>query len=387
MVMNYSLDKMLIQDFFSNVTSSEATASVLGGLFEQGIDRVVGTAKAFVNFDYDFIMSDMIELIDPTTLVIEVLEHVEIDDALLRRIQVLRRKGYRIALDDFEDDFFTYPVIPMADIIKYDIMITPLDTLHKEVKEAIAMKKILLAEKIESKEDYEKAKIMGFHLFQGYFFSKPRIVLRGSNAKKSFKAVYSQILNELKNKDFSFDKLTSIIESDVNLSYRLLCVISRKKDEKDGNSIKRALIRMGIKEIERWISVLMLQDSASDKPDEVYRLSLIRSKFGEYVAERSSYKQRKDEVSIMCLFSMLDVILDSTMQEALDGLALSQDIIEALVYGTGHFKPLCILLKSYESGNWQAVDKYAKKIQLNSDELTNAYLSAIEWTQGVMSIF
>ncbi len=372
---------------FSNASSASATAVVLGGLFEQGIDKVVGSAKAFVNFDYEFIMSDVIELIDPDTLVIEILETVKRDGHLLDRIQELHKKGYKIALDDFEEDFFTCPAVPMVDIIKYDIRITPLDTIQIEVKAANARNKILLAEKIETEEEYQKARAMGFKLFQGYFFSRPNIVAKGSKTKRTSKAVYTQILTELKKDNFSYDKITEIIETDVNLSYRVLYAISHKQEASKYSSIKKALVRMGLLEIERWISVLMLQNMSGDKPDEVFRLSLVRSKFCEYVAERSSLRQRKDEASMTCLFSMIDVLLDCSMEEALKELAISKDIIDVLVYGTGVFKPLCMLLQSYEKGDWSEVDRYAKEIKVDTESLIDGYLSAIEWASGIMDAY
>lgn len=372
---------------FSNASSSSATAVVIGGLFEQGIDKIVGNNKAFVNFDYDFIMSDLIELIDPSTLVIEILETVIIDEALINRIKSLRKKGYTIALDDFVEDYFNFPAIEVADIIKYDIMATPLDTIGLEVQDALNKKKILLAEKIETEEEYIKAKAMGFSLFQGFFFSRPNIVKNKMSAKKTSKAIYTNIIKELKKENFSYERITNIIESDVNLSYRLLYSISHKNEKNKYSSIKIALVRMGLLEIERWIRLLMLQDIAGDKPDEIFRLSLIRSKFGEYVAERSILADRKDEISMMCLFSMLDVLLDSTMQEALEGLDISMDIYEAFLFNTGKLKPICALLRAYESADWKMVDFYAEKIVNKPIDLTEGYLKAIKWASDIMDIY
>lgn len=371
---------------FSNATSLSATAVVFGGLFEQGIDRIVGKEKAFVNFDYEFIMSDMIELINPETLVIEVLETVKFDPVLLTRIQELRSKGYKIALDDFEEDYFGCPAVSMSDIIKYDILATPLNTLYAEVRDAISKNRVLLAEKVETEEEYRKAKRMGFQLFQGYFFSKPKIVPDTLRTKRSPKTVYIQLLRELKKDDFSYDKISRFIESDVNLSYRLLCIISHKK-ENQYDSIRNALVHMGRNEIERWISVVMLQNVAADKPDELFKLSLLRSKFGEYIAAHSSFKGRKDEVAMMFLFSLLDVILDSSMKEALQHLAISTDITDALINNTGVFKPFCMLMKSYESGDWNEVEKYAAEINVSSESLTNGYISAIGWTTQIMYFY
>ena len=151
---------------YDGFSSKQASASVLGGLFENGINHIVDDKYAFVNFDEEFIFSDSIELISPKQLVIEVLENVVIDDALVGRVKDLKKKGYKIALDDFNSDPNSYLLTPDSNIIKYDINATPLNTITESVKAALAGKKVLLAEKIETEEQFIQAKKMGFHLFQ-----------------------------------------------------------------------------------------------------------------------------------------------------------------------------------------------------------------------------
>lgn len=369
---------------FSGTTAEAATAVVLGGLFEQGIEKIVGSAKAFVNFDYNFLMSSMVELVDPDTLVIEMLENVSVDNRLLKRIRILSRKGYHLALDDFEEEVSSFPVVDLASIIKYDIQKTPLNSIKVDVRQAIAKGKILLAEKVESEEEYQLAKKMGFQLFQGYFFSKPKIISKTSQAKKSPTIVYTRILNELKKDRFSYDRIADMITQDVNLSYRLLYALSNTKKSTRYTSIRKALVLMGAKEIELWICVLMLQDISVSKPDEVFRMSLIRHKLGEYIAERSSFRECKDEISIVCLFSMLDIILETEMEEALEGLAVSEDVHEALVHGTGKFQSVCQLVEAYEHGDWETVTNLSYEIKMDTDELSKGYFRAIHWTNLLM---
>ena len=370
---------------FGNTASAAATANVLGALLEQGIDQVVGRARAFINFDYEFIMSDVMELINPKILVIEVLETVKPDEDLTNRLNKLRQIGYKIALDDFMEKYSSYPIVPIADIIKYDVMATPLDTIEQDVKEALSQNKLLLAEKIETKEVFQKAVEMGFHLFQGYFFSKPHIV-GGASVKKSSAAIYSRILNELKKPEPSYDVIVGIIESDASLAYRAMRLISNKQENVIA-SLKRVLLRMGLKELERWINVLMLQELSTDKPDELMKLSLIRSKFGEFVAANSSYRKRKAEVSMMCLFSLLDAILDKPMSEALTNVMISSDVVQALVYGDGSLEPICKLLSAYERGDWDKVGEAAVEIRINPELLFQGYMEAIQWSARIFSLF
>lgn len=368
---------------YTGTSSMSSTAQVLGNLYEQGIETIVGSGRAFVNFDYDFIFSDAIELINPKTLVIEILETVEIDQLLVRRLKQLKTKGFMIALDDFEIEESKYPLLPLADIIKWDIMATPLNTIQEIVTWAKEEKKIILAEKVETEDEFLEAKAMGFDLFQGFFFSKPKIVGRQGNVE-SCKAHYSMILNELRNEEPSFNKIARIIETDVNLSYRLIRVSSQRKDEELISSISKALVRMGLKRLKRWINVLMLQDLSQDKPSELMRVSLVRSKFAEFLALNSrGFKMRKDEISMAGLFSMLDTMLGSSMEDALEGMAVSEDVFSALVYKEGDFKPVLHLVYYYEKGEWPKVRQYGELIGIDEEKITKGYLQSLKWASKV----
>ena len=171
---------------FGNVSAKKATAQVLGGLFE------LDGKKAFVNFDYDFLLTDSIELIDSDKLIIEVLEGVKADNLIIDRLIDLKEKGYKIALDDFQRNSDNLELVPISNIIKYDIIATPLETIAFEVQNEIKQGKTVIAEKIETIEEYQKAKDIGFHLFQGYFFEKPNIIVETNN-KKSIKLNYLKI--------------------------------------------------------------------------------------------------------------------------------------------------------------------------------------------------
>lgn len=256
---------------FDGVSSSNATASVIGGLFESGIDRIVDDKRAF--------------------------------------------------------------------IIKFDLMETPLESIVPIVKKALNQGKILLAEKVEDISVFEAAKALGFSLFQGYFFSKPQIV-SGRNHKSTTKAQYASIISELKKEEPSYQALAEIIEKDVNLAYRVMRIISARAGDDLVYSIKRALTYMGLKEIERWISILMIQDLGENKPKELITLSLVRTKFSEAIALHCRLKKIKHEASMMGLFSTLDAILDQNMADALSDISLPNSIKDTLIKHEGVLMPI-----------------------------------------------
>ena len=370
---------------FDGVSSSHATASVIGGLFEAGIDQIVDNKRAFINFDASFISSDLPELIESHRLIIEVLEDVTVDDILLDRIKELKRKGYRIALDDFVEDYDAYPLVPFADIIKYDLIATPLNTLKVEVIKAKKQNKMLLAEKIETETEFNQAKDMGFDLFQGYFFSKPSIIGKPSS-KSTTKAQYGRIISELKKEEPSYQLLAEIIEKDVNLAYRLMRIIITRSGDDLVYSIKRALTYLGLKEIERWINILMIQDLGENKPKELMILSLVRTKFAEMIAAKAKLNKLKYEASMMGLFSTIDAMLDQSMAVALEDVALPQSIIDSLVLNEGVLMPIYNLVIAYEKGDWDKAESLARKMNLSEDALFDAYMDAVNWSRDTVSL-
>lgn len=368
---------------FDGVSSMSATATVIGGLFESGIDSIVEDKYAFVNFDEKFIYSNAIELIDSHRLVVEMLEDVKVDEKLIVRLKDLKKKGYKIALDDFVEEYKEYPLVPIADIIKFDLIETPLEAIKKDVKLALSQNKILLAEKIETKEEFLRAKEMGFHLFQGYFFSKPSITSK-TPSKSTSKAQYFRIIKELKKQEVSFDNLAEMIQQDVNLSYRLVRAVSSRAGEDLIHSIKRALTYMGTKEIERWLNVLMLQDVGKEKPRELIKLSLIRTRFAESIALCSGFGKIKDEAAMMGLFSIIDAMLDQTMSEALKDIAISDSILEALIYNRGILYPIYELMLAYEKGDWAQAIEVSRDIKVDASILYQEYIEAIQWANKVL---
>ena len=367
---------------FGGVSSQKATATVIGGLFEEGISNIVENKYAFVNFDEHFIHSDSLELISPDQLIIEMLEDIKVDNRLIRRLEEIKDKGYKIALDDFVEDYDDYPLVSLARIIKFDLLETPLGTIEEDVKKALADRKVILAEKVESKEIFMQAKEMGFHLFQGYFFSRPSLISK-SNIRTSSRTQYTRMLWELKKEEPSYQILAGIIEKDVNLAYRFMKVISHRSKKTLIDSIKTGLTYMGLDEIERWVSILMLQDMGKDKPKELVVMSLVRTKFAEEISRHKGNGYMRHEASMMGLFSTLDAMLDRTMEEALEGIALTPSIKEALVEKKGKLYPIYRLLLAYERGDWIEVATIAVEEKIDPTILGEDYLESIKWANEV----
>ena len=368
---------------FGGVSSQGATAMVITGLFESGLENLIEDKIAFINFDEIFIHSEAVELIKPNRMIVEMLENIEVSNNLMERLTAIKAMGYSIALDDFAQTYQTYPLTPLADIIKYDIMVTPLDSIVDDVLTGLAQGKTLLAEKVETRDEFEKAKKMGFTLFQGYFFSKPRIAGRSFRATPT-QIQYLKLMTEIHADEPSFEQLAELIEQDVTLTYRLLRLASFRAGSELINSIKFALSYIGLREFERWISILMIHDLSKDKPTELIKISLIRTRFAESLAKRAGMSEQEHDAALMGLFSILDAILDQPMNVVLAGIALPQSILDVLIKQQGILLPIYELMLAYEKGDWLLVEAVAEALKIEEYYIYHDYREAIKWANSVI---
>lgn len=366
---------------FNDIESLQATASVIESLYESGIENIVGKKVAFINFDQKILESGLIELLDKSKVVIEILESTVIDEQFLSRLTGLSNAGFKIALDDVVDDKRTAELVNYAHIVKVDLSLVKLDEIKPLISKLLSSGKILLAEKVETESEFIMAKAMGFQLYQGYFFSKPKIIGHKNDNKSALKTQYIRILNELKQEEPSYTKIAEIIQQDASLTYRFLRIIGKRAIEDEIASIKRAMTFMGLKELERWIHVLLIQDLGGNKPKELMIMSLTRSKFSEFLAIHSQQYKHSQEATLMGLLSMIDVLQDVSMEEALKGIPLSSEIISALVRNEGELSLILRIVKAIEIANWNEVDLLGNWLKLPIKEIGHFYLSALKWAE------
>lgn len=232
-------------------------------------------------------------------------------------------------------------------------------------------------------DDFKKAREMGFHLFQGYFFSRPNIVGKTMENNIS-QSQYLLLLGEIKKREPSYNRLEEIISMDPEMSYRLLKIASMKSRGRPIESIKSALNYMGLREMEKWMSLLMIQDISMGKPLELLELSLIRNKFSGEVAKRGILSDYKHEANLMGLFSTIDGMLDKNMEDIVEELNISESVKLALTKNQGPLAPIKKLYESYESGRWSDTDKIGRELGLKNYQIIEQYLEAIEWSKSII---
>lgn len=347
-----------------------------------GIENITGGKKAFINFTDQLIKEEIATLFPSKDLVIEILETVQPCDDIMTSCSNLKKKGYMLALDDFVFSEEYLPLIAMADIIKVDFLTTP-PHLREAVVKSLKNRNIkFLAEKIETIEDFEMAKQLGYTLFQGYFFSKP-VILSVHDVSPS-KLNYLLLIQKANDSEFDFELIADIISRDISLTYKLLRLVNsaafgfrfRIK------SVRQALMILGMEEIRKWVSLIAIRGIGKDHPDEIITTSLVRARFLERLSVAyNNNTNNHDECFLTGLFSTLDVLMNRPMIEILKEIAITDDIVEALIHNGGQMGHAFSLILAYEKADWDRVTQLCGELGFDCGKVTDIYLEALGWSR------
>jgi EAL and modified HD-GYP domain-containing signal transduction protein len=368
-----------------NTSGNRATTSVLSSAFlTEGIDKISGFRPCFINFTSELLLQNLPAAFPKNQIVVEILEDVLPTPDIIAICKKLRDDGYTIALDDFVYNADLEPLIAIADIIKFDFLLTPVDTLHKTLYRLSRHKLKFLAEKIESYEEFVQANKLGFSYFQGYFFSKPeKIRIREIDSSK---INLVSLLAEVNKKTTTLKRIEAIITRDVALAYKLLRYINSSYFYrlKSIDSIAHAITYLGENELRRFIILVLISELASDKPVELVRLAVVRAKMAELLALETASRNNADEIFLLGLFSLLDALLDTTIDYICEQLSLSEPLQSALVNQSGPYAPFLDTVVSYEKRDKPACLAAVKKLNVAPGKLYPLYIEALEFTRAVL---
>jgi c-di-GMP-related signal transduction protein len=374
-----------LSNVFPDIDGDTATSQLLSNsFFSIGMNQLTSGKTAFINFPQSLLLKKIPMMFPSEKMMVEILEDVDPNEQVINACTDIAEAGYSLALDDFVFKNELQPLIELADIIKIDFMLTPIDEIQKMVNRLKGNNIKLLAEKIATYKEFEKALSMGFMYFQGYFFSKPEIISGKEIA--SSKITLLQIVGEANKKDCSFEKLEKLINRDVSISYKLLRYINSAffKRASEISTIKHAIVLLGEMEIKRFISMVATAELASDKPDELIRTSIIRARFCELLGMHSQNGVDISELFLMGLFSLIDAMLDNKMEDIMLTLPLSKNIKQALLEEKGGLADYLKLVSSYESADWKTFSSINSKININEKKIPESYQDAVKWADSYL---
>ena len=379
---NYLLNPLLLG------TAQFDGASQITGLEliqKMGIDTLSQGKEIFVPITNISIFADITEQCDaPYEKIVLLIDNtIPPIEMYVNRLKELKQQGYKLAIRKLAvSDFENYrEVLKLMDYVLLNNRKIAID------KAKIYFGKLfpnisLCAGNIDTMEDFERLKETGgYRFYEGKFYRVP--ITKGQTDVAPLKGNYIDLLNIVNSPDFELTTAADIISRDTALTIDLLKMVQPLAVNSEITSIRHAAAMLGQRELKKWINTAVANALYADKPNEVTRLSLLRAKFAENLAEAFGLKAQKDELFLMGLFSVLDVILEKPMAEALKVVHVAGEISNALIYRIGVLAPVYDFMLQYETANWAEVSRLMLLKNIDMNTVYEAYTSALKWYRTV----
>lgn len=380
---NFFLDPMML-----GTRQNDGAAAVEGLelIRTMGIETLSEDKEIFVPVSNISVFSDVENQCDaPHDRIVFLLDNtIPPVEMYVSRLKELKGMGYRLAIRKLAvSSFESYrEVLNLVDYVFLDNRKIAID------KARIYFSKLypnirLCAGGIDSMEVFEKLKAAGgYQLYEGNFYRVP--VTKGSHEVAPLKVNYIELLNVVNSENFELTKAADVIGRDTALTISLLKMVNRMTVNNGITTIRHAAAMLGQRELRKWINTAVVNQMYADKPSEITRLSLLRAKFAENLGPVFGLKDKTEELFLMGLFSVLDVILEKTMEEALQMVMVTGEVRDALLNGTGRLAPVMNLLRQYENANWQEVSRLLLLDKRDVEPVNQAYMKSLEWYRDLM---
>jgi EAL and modified HD-GYP domain-containing signal transduction protein len=369
---------------YPNVERDAVTSKLIAKNYQTlNLDDISCSKKSFINFQSETLLSGLPPSLDPENVVVELIADRNDDSNLLYMCKHVKNMGYKIAIEDSSLESNWNEFLPFIDMLKVNTDLENIESLTKNVNRLIDAKVQLIADKVDTQENFSTFRDMGFDYFQGYFFARPES-LSNENLPTS-KLTLIELMGASSSESFDVESINSVIEQDVGLCYVMLRFINDPAINKRFKitSLRHALNYMGEVEIKKFIALLALASLSDDKPLELLHLSIVRAKFCELLGTEKNIGSNPPTAFLVGLFSMLDALLDQNMHTLVEKLPLVDEVKEALCGGHNHLSVYLMLAKAFESGNWLKVFRMSQTLKLDQKLLHSLFNKAILWGNGV----
>lgn len=373
-------------NFFEGTDDDQATATLLDDLFFIEFDELTEGTRGFINFSKNLLLHEVPLLLPKETLIIEILERVDIDEEVLEMCKKYKSLGYVLAIDDFIFDNKNKlydELIEIVDILKIDFLVSPISDQLKLINKYRG-KITFLAEKVETRQEYITAQNMGYSLFQGYFFSKPIMV----NAKSigSFAGNVVSIINDLHDPEPNFDSISRNFESDIELSYKLLKLVNSVYYgvKYSITSIHHALVQLGPVELIKWMNIMIIKDIQNVENKELVKLSLTRGKMLSLLADLIKKTKYESDYFLVGMFSSIDLLLNQDMEKIVSKLPLKEQVKKALIGENNDLRAALDAIIAFEKLDCEIVDGFLASAKLERSDFMTLYIESLKWQRSLI---
>jgi len=368
---------------------SHASSNVIThALASFGMHEVLGGKFGFINVHLGLLLSEMLELLPIGQTVLELLEIIQLDDQVIERCRELKELGFLLALDDHEFDATNDEIYSVVDIIKIDILMTGMDALPEMVRQLRRYPVKLLAEKVETIEQFLICSDLGFDLFQGYFFARP-VVLNRKKMDVSSLALL-KLLQQL-TMGASIEVIEITFKEHPGLSYSLLKLVNsvalgvREKIK----TLRHAILMLGMNQLRRWTQLsLFSEHDVRGINHPLLEMAAVRGRLMEIMLKLSVGRAGNDEQAetafMVGILSLLDVLFEIPMEEIIANLNLTEDVSSALLKREGKLGKMLVLTEKLEVTDFEAVSVLLGQCGVSLDQLLTAQLEAFNWRSSIV---
>jgi EAL and modified HD-GYP domain-containing signal transduction protein len=370
-----------IENHFRETDADSASRRTLDTSLQMGLELLCDSRRGFVNCTREILLKDYMTLLPPTLAVVEVLESVPVDDLVIAALQRLKQAGYLVALDDFVFNDPREPLIEFTDIIKVDIQQTTPEQCTEMMAKYGSWLRHLLAEKVETREEFAATKKAGFRYFQGYFFRRPEVM----QAKEipASRVNYLRLLRAVSQPELDHREFEAMIKQEVSICYRLLRYLNSAAFgiQNEVHSVRHALAMLGEREVRRWVRLVATLAIGENKSSELVTTAMVRARFCELLAPRVPHGE--SDLFLMGMLSMVDAILEIPMASVLESIPLDHETKSLLLGAPSKLRPLYDLMLARESGDWNTTAECSRKLGLNESEVAEAFWQAMQWAKQI----
>lgn len=362
-------------------TDVDAGISVIANtLMNMGTEWLLKGKLAFVNMETSMLMSSFSTLLPAEKVVIEVLETVQATPEVLDRLDELKAAGYRFALDDYRYSAETEKLLAIASFVKLDVLAhTPAElvTLVGRLRKYPAR---LIAEKVETPEQFRHCQSLGFDFFQGYYFAHPENL-----AAKIINPVHATVVQLLEKvrQEADAKELELLFKKDVALTFKLLRYINSAGFglSCEVQSIRHAVSILGMQPLYRWLTLLLVTAGGAPTMPTLARTAITRGRLCELVGKSCLPRADQDNLFIVGVFSLLPAFLEMPMEQVLERIVIPEKIVDALADRSGIYGPFLLLAEAVESGDAKQLEQLAGSLMMTPEKISQAHLQALAWVE------
>ena len=380
--------ELLFRNGLENVFSgdpNEASRATLDRSLLMGLDVLCDGRRAFVNCTRDTLIRGLVTLLPPASTVVEILESVPPDPEVLAACRALKAGGYLIALDDVIAGDPRESLAEVTDIIKVEMQLT------SESQRANLLRKFgsgtcrMLAEKVETRDGFLRARDQGFVYFQGYFFRRPEIM--STHDLPANRMNYLRMLQEVSRPELDIRALEKLIKAEASVCYRLLRYLNSAVFALNNeiHSVRHAISMLGELNVRKWVLLVAAVGAGQDKTSDLILSALVRGRFGELLSPHVAHGE--SDLFLVGLLSLIDVMLEMPMADVLEKIRLDSATKSVLLGQPSPLRPVYRLMLAHESGEWAAAAALSHTLHLDPEQAALHYWQAQKWAHELSLVY